>query len=89
MQLGWDTAVRVLNPRYYQGEAGLAAAMGAIREQRCSFLVAGRVEGDVFRTLADVDIPQSAQGLFAPIPEAQFREDVSSTALRAAGHGLQ
>ena len=46
--LGHDTAVRLLNPAYYGGKAGMANALNAIRSLGCSFIVAGRLssEGD-------------------------------------------
>lgn len=60
--------------------------------QGCSFLVAGRVDeqgSGGFKTLADIQLPQGVDPqLFRAIPEAAFRSDVSSTALRAAGKGL-
>ena len=46
------------------------------------FLVAGRRDGETFRTLDDVPVPQGFQPLFQAIPESEFRADISSTALR-------
>jgi hypothetical protein len=47
--------------------------------------VAGR-EGDdgVFYTLDDLALPEGAADLFAAIPERRFRNDISSTEIRAA-----
>jgi hypothetical protein len=47
------------------------------------FLVAGREDQGAFKTLSDVPIPEGLEGLFQGIPEGQFREDISSTQLRA------
>ena len=47
-----------------------------------SFLVFGRLVGDQFTTLDEVDIPDSLRDLCTQVDEARFREDVSSTALR-------
>ncbi|KAF8058477.1 hypothetical protein HT031_005601 [Scenedesmus sp. PABB004] len=89
--LGWDTAARVVLPKYYGGDGGMAAVFEDIRGAGCRFLVAGRLDGAAaggrFRTLADIQLPPGIADLFAAIPEAEFRADVSSTALRAAGQG--
>ncbi|MCS6839391.1 MAG: hypothetical protein NZ699_15285 [Roseiflexus sp.] len=82
--IGYDTAVRIIDPRYYDGEAGRDAALAAIAAQGCSFLVAGRVQDGVFRTLADIDLPSSLRSLFRELPERLFRVDLSSTAIRTA-----
>lgn len=83
--LGYDTAVRLIAPRYYGGEAQLAAALAAVRAAGCRFLVAGRLADGRFQTLADLSPPPEFADLFAPIPEALFRADVSSTELRRRG----
>jgi hypothetical protein len=46
------------------------------------FLIAGRAEGDAFRTLEDVNIPAGFAPMFTAIPEAEFRRDISSSELR-------
>ena len=56
-------------------------AFEELRRARCSFVVAGRVDGDAFRTLDDVDVPEWASDLFEALEG--FRRDVSSTELRA------
>jgi hypothetical protein len=85
--VGYDTAIRILQPRYYQDSPQkLLAALAKIRAQGCSFLVAGRIEqSGTFRDLADMAIPPSFSDLFRPIPADQFRLDISSGQLRAAG----
>ncbi len=84
--IGWDTAVRLVDPRYYGGgQAAMTAALLDIWAAGCRFLVAGRhIEGK-FRTLADVAVPQGFEGLLRGIPESAFRIDISSTALRDSG----
>ena len=47
------------------------------------FLVAGREDEGTFKTLRDVQVPQGFEPLFSDLPEDQFREDVSSTQLKA------
>jgi hypothetical protein len=81
--LGYDTAARLVDPRYYGGEAGRDAALASIRAQGCRFLVAGRVQDGVFHTLDEIAIPAGARDLFIGLPEQAFRVDLSSSAIRA------
>lgn len=81
--IGYDTAARILEPRYYGGEAGLEAALATLRAQGCRLLVAGRLDGSRFATLDDLPVPPAYRDLFVAIPEALFRADISSTELRA------
>jgi hypothetical protein len=83
--VGWDTAVRLVEPGYYGGdEAVMARALTAIRHLGCRFLVAGRVHDDIFRSPAEIQMPEGLESLVSPIPEAAFRYDLSSTELRLA-----
>lgn len=85
--IGWDTATRLIQPRYYgDSEAAMLTALAEMWGSGCRFSVAGRVDdAGVFRTLADVNVPAGFHPLFANIPETAFRSDVSSTAIRCAG----
>jgi hypothetical protein len=85
--VGFDTAVRILHPRYYQNSPdNMLAALADIREQGCRFLVAGRAdEHNNFLQLDDLDIPRDFTDLFRPLPAQLFRRDVSSTELRQKG----
>ena len=81
--VGYDTAVRLVETRYYGGElTAMKAALDDIRAAGCRFLVAGRLEEGVFRTLADVAVPREFADLFEAIPESRFRADISSSELR-------
>jgi len=80
--VGYDTAERLVDPHYYGGEAGRDAALAHIRARGCRFLVAGRLDEGVFRTLRDITIPEGAHDLFTELPEADFRVDLSSTMIR-------
>ena len=94
--VGHDTAIRLVMPKYYGGEARMMRAFEEIRAHGCSFVVAGRVgkvptgasgdgaaeEEERFLTLADVAVPETLRDLFEDLPA--FRLDVSSTELRAA-----
>jgi hypothetical protein len=81
--VGYDTAARLVDPRYYGGAAGRDAALAQIAAQGCRFLIAGRLAGGVFRTLRDIAVPPAFAGLFLELPESAFRIDLSSTELRA------
>eukprot|EP00667_Euglena_gracilis_P012970 EG_transcript_13353 len=85
--VGYDTARRILDVKYAGGcaEARLAE-LRAVLEAGCSFLVAGRLDGERFMTLSD--LPQSEglteeewQALFQDLGTFQ-RVDISSTELR-------
>lgn len=81
--LGYDTAARLLDPRFYTGEHGVTDALAAIRKQGCRFMVAGRERDGVFRTLADLQLAADYRDLFIELPATVFRSDLSSTAIRA------
>ena len=84
--IGWDTAVRLVAPRYYDGdESAMVTALAEIWALGCRFLVAGRESDGKYRTLSDVQIPQGFERLFQTVPESAFRVDISSTSLRARG----
>lgn len=84
--MGWDTAVRLVAPRYYGGEMPMLMALAEMMAGGTSFLVLGRTEGradgGAFRTLDDVSIPAGFAPMFTAIPESEFRRDISSTELR-------
>lgn len=82
--VGADTALRLVHPRYYgDSEARMSAALDGIRARGCRFLVAGRVDATgQFAELDQLAIPAAHRDLFTPIPEAEFRADLSSTQLR-------
>jgi hypothetical protein len=81
--LGYDTAVRLVDPRYYGGVGGRDAALAAIRARGCRFLVAGRVVDGSFRTLDDIAVPAEFRDIFIALPEHMFRVDLSSSQIRA------
>jgi|TARA_B100000809_G_scaffold260567_1_gene307745 nicotinamide mononucleotide (NMN) deamidase PncC len=82
--VGWDTAIRLVAPRYYGDDPdAMMVALAAMLAAGTKFLVAGREDDGTFKTLADVEVPQGFEGLFKDVPEHLFREDISSTQLRA------
>ena len=82
--LGWDTAVRLIDPRYYGHDpAGRDAALRKLVESGCRVLVGGRVDAaGTFREWDGDGVPAEFGGLFEVIPAEDFRADVSSTELR-------
>ncbi len=85
--VGFDTAARVVDLRFYDGEAGMRAALDAIRGHGCRFLVAGRaVNGKPnasFLTLGDLVLPDGYEDLFEALPAESFRKDISSRRIRS------
>ena len=83
--IGYDTMKRIVAPKYYGGsERNMMSALATIAESNGRFLVAGRLEDGVFRTLADVEVPSQFRSMFESIPESSFRQDISSTDIRGS-----
>jgi hypothetical protein len=81
--LGWDTAVRVIDPKYYGGEAGRDAALRAMLARGCRLVVGGRVDSSgAFRIWDGGNVSDEFAELFVVLTEADFRVDLSSTQLR-------
>ncbi|MBA4065069.1 MAG: hypothetical protein C0501_15410 [Isosphaera sp.] len=81
--VGWDTAVRVVDPRYYGGPAGRDAALRKLIARGCRLVVGGRLDAaGAFRVWDGGGLADEFAGLFVGLAEADFRADVSSTALR-------
>ena len=79
--VGIDTAIRIIEERYY-ADAGCTAALAEMHERGCRFLVAPRVHAGRFLRLGELTIPRSLPPLFSELPESLFRSDLSSTAIR-------
>ena len=84
--VGFDTAERVIQPRYYgDSEANMLAALDELQAHGNRFLVAGRLDDDgLFHELPELTLPPGYEALFEAIPARLFRHDVSSTEIRAA-----
>ncbi|REK09886.1 MAG: hypothetical protein DWQ37_17410 [Planctomycetota bacterium] len=81
--VGADTIVRVGQQRYYGHEAAMRQAIESIAAAGCRFLVFGRVIDGKFCTLEDLSLPESLAAICQGVPADTFREDISSTQLRA------
>jgi len=81
--IGGDTALRVMDPKYYDNNVqNMYTSLQKIKDNKCNFLVAGRLQNSGFNTVLDVVIPEAFTSMFNGIPESQFRMDLSSTELR-------
>jgi hypothetical protein len=82
--VGADTIARIADPVYYNGDASQRdAAIAAIVDRGCRFLVFGRTINGAFSLLSDVQIPLPILDICDEVPESEFNADISSTALRA------
>lgn len=85
--VGIDTLRRIALPEYYGGSAAAAeTAIEEIANCGCRFLVFGRSVGSSFIRLGDLNLPVALVGICREVPEAQFREDISSTEIRRREH---
>ncbi|KAK7280427.1 hypothetical protein RJT34_25491 [Clitoria ternatea] len=81
--IGADTAVRLINPKYYDGDYNkMLKILIGCKETGCTFLVGGRNVLGVFKVLEDIDVPEELKDMFISIPAEQFRMDISSTEIR-------
>jgi hypothetical protein len=78
--LGYDTAVRLLSLQYHPDIPNMLARFQTLGTR---FVVAGRLCHGDFCAPDTLPIPTNFANLFIPIPETQFREDISSTTLRS------
>ena len=83
--IGYDTMKRLIDPAYYGDDPQrMMKALSSIAKSRGRFLVAGRLDNGIFRTLADAPMPEEFRDMFESIPEHRFRRDISSTSLRTS-----
>lgn len=81
--VGADTLRRIADPRYYGGDCrACQLAIESIATRGNRFLVFGRAEQGRFITLEDLSLPPQLRDICRGVPEADFREDISSTDLR-------
>ncbi len=83
--LGWDTAVRAIDPKYYGGEIGRDAALRKLLDAGCRLVVGGRLDAAGAFRVWDGGLATKFAELFVALTEADFRVDVSSSALRRKG----
>lgn len=74
--LGYDTAVRLI-------DYAIEDEWDVYQTLCAEFLVAGRLDGELFRELENLSLSDRQKNFFRSLPEKLFREDISSTQLRA------
>ena len=77
--------VRIADPRFY-GDSARArdAALARLAELDARFLVFGRRMGESFLTIDEVRLPRALTALCDAVEAHAFRNDISSSQLRAA-----
>ena len=85
--VGHDTALRVVDPRFYGGVLARDAALDELEGLGARFLVFGRIDpSGTFRDLAPDQFDGVVSGFLTrvatPVPGDQFRLDISSTEIR-------
>ena len=79
--VGMDTLLRIADPRYYGGERERDRQLGGMLERGAQFLVFGRLIEGKFQDLGDQCVPANLLLACTGVEEAEFRMDVSSTAI--------
>ena len=83
--VGIDTLIRILDPAYYPKTTFDAdAIVSEISELDCKFLVYGRLQNGRYLSLQDCKLPHAFLALCTEISETTFREDISSSLIRAS-----
>jgi hypothetical protein len=83
--VGFDTAARILDARFYQRDrTQLHNALQALTDSGNRFFVGGRLSRDAsqFCSVNELTIPAEFRHLFSGVSERRFREDISSSDLR-------
>jgi len=80
--LGMDTLIRIFDPKFYESEKDMRLELNVFIENDIQFVVFGRQVGSQFMTLNDFLIPEEFKDRFIGITETEFREDVSSSAIK-------
>ena len=83
---GADTIKRIGSQRYYANNHGLLLeVLRVITHCGCRFLVFARPDGPAVEKLQTLTIPDMLRTLCDEVPEEEFCEDISSSALRECG----
>jgi len=85
--LGHDTALRIVDPRFYGGPAGRDAMLDELERLGARFLVFGRVDASgEFRDFSAQEfehpVADFLERVASPVPGHVFRLDISSTEVR-------
>lgn len=86
--VGYDTAVRLFDDRFYAGVpegSGSELAMQRIQAQGCDFVVGGRHDAHGnFMTWEDFPCPKRFRRMFTSVPASDFCDAISSSQIRDA-----
>lgn len=89
--VGFDTAQRILDPRFYGNDRQFLDAMTQLTEECPRIVVGGRLAKarttTQFCSQPELNVPVVCKELFEFIPESEFRSDISSSELRAGPRG--
>jgi len=88
--MGYDTVTRFLDPKYYDNCYNyVIATLGEIKRRNIKIIVAGRKDPKTgeFQVLTNEEVPKGFESLFVILKEDDFREDISSTEIRAKTQG--
>jgi hypothetical protein len=77
-----DTLIRLFDPKFYESDKVMRSELKVFIENDIRFVVFGRQVGSQFMTLNDFLIPEEFKDRFIGITETEFREDVSSSAIK-------
>ena len=80
--IGFDTLNRMLDEKYYASKKDMLEKLDVFNDFNNSFLVFGRKDLNVFRSMKDISIPSHIKKRFSGFGEKEFRDDVSSSAIR-------
>jgi hypothetical protein len=81
--VGADTVTRIGDPAYYGSVAARDEALAQLRVLGCRFLVFGRRFRGQYQGLESLELDNDLRVLCDAVAEEEFREDISSTQLRA------
>lgn len=80
--VGVDTLARIAQVKYYANSAEMQAVFDEFIRLKVRFLVFARVFDQVFTRGETLDLPERLRGLCDFVSADEFRNDISSTALR-------
>ena len=80
--MGMDTLIRLFDPKFYENDQVMQSSLNVFIENNIRFLIFGRQIGSQFMTLNDFLIPKEFKDRFIGITEKEFREDISSSAIK-------
>ncbi|MBR62024.1 MAG: hypothetical protein CL904_05125 [Dehalococcoidia bacterium] len=82
--VGYDTGLRIIDSKYYDNDVNnMIEQLDEIKQLKCSFVVAARCINGSLLTLKDLKVPKQFADIFHELPIELFREDISSTEIRA------